>query len=345
MNRLQIFALLSILVGGCKDEPLSSYAQRSENDNKPLKRVEAQRPLMGTLFKITTYTTDPEKTNILLDTALDLAQDFAEKATDYAPESELNQLPKPPIKIPKKVSSNLFEVLNLAHQISAKTNGLFDPTYGPLTHLWRRSRDQSSIPSAVEIAQAQSRCGIEKITLNPKSQTITFHHPNMQLDLGGIAKGFAADLIFEFLKKNEHPISLVAAGGDLRLGDPPPEKDGWITELRSFRLAPSQIIELKNCAISTSGDLFQKFRHNGKTYSHIISPKTGLGLTESRSASVIHSRASYTDPLATAACLSKNPKTLAEKFPNASLRILYKDRRTHPVITGRFLENQSTKVR
>ena len=161
----------------------------------------------------------------------------------------------------------------------------------------------------------------------------------MQLDLGGIAKGYAADLIFEHLKKAGYNRTLVAAAGDIRLGDAPPDKDGWGIALRTFRLTPSKPMFLKNCAISTSGDLYQNVQIGENKYSHLIDPKTGLGMTSRRAASVIAPFAQLSDPLATAACLIDAPAKLANIRPNLSLRVLYEEPNIQPVVTGAFLAN------
>ncbi len=301
-------------------------------------RVESERPLMGTLFKIITHSEDPKKATLAMEEALDLAANFGNRATDYDPKSELNQLTQSEPGVPVPVSKELFKVLFLGKKLAQETNGIFDPTFGPLTHLWRETRKTKRVPSADEIAAARNRCGIDFLTFDEKKQTITVKRKDLQLDLGGIAKGFAADLIFDHLAKKGFKQTLVAAAGDLRMGDPPPGKKGWLIGLRTFRLTPTESLPLKNCAVSTSGDLFQRVTTGGKTYSHLIDLRTGLGLTTRRAASVVMPEAKMTDPLATAACLSKDPKTLFNKFPDASIRVIYEDRTIPPITTGIFAE-------
>ena len=186
---------------------------------------------------------------------------------------------------------------------------------------------------------AKSVSGYQHLSLNPDDQTATLALNGMQLDLGGIAKGYAADLIFEHLKNAGYNQTLVAAAGDIRLGDAPPDKEGWGIALRTFRLTPSEPMFLKNCAISTSGDLYQNVQIGKNKYSHLIDPKTGLGMTSRRAASVIAPFAQLTDPLATAACLIDEPAQLANIRPDLSLRILYEDPNIQPVVTGAFLAN------
>lgn len=326
---------LLLLLSSCRQD---SDGSGDDELSTPI-RIEAERPLMGTLFRIITYAKNAKEGYLAMEDAFDLAEEFAERATDYDPDSELNRLTQSEVGVPVKVSSDLFEVLLLGRNLARKTDGIFDPTFGPLTHLWRETSRTKRIPSEEEIADARSRCGIKLLSFDEENRTVTVKKKGMQLDLGGIAKGFAADLIFQSLVQKGFSQSLVAAAGDLRLGDAPPDKEGWGISLRTFRLTSSKIYPLKNCAVSTSGDLFQRFSADGKTYSHLIDHRTGLGMTTRRAASVVLPEAKLTDPLATTACLSDDPKTLFEKFPEASIRVIYRDKAIPSVATGIFAED------
>lgn len=331
---MRIYLLPLLLLASCRDKDAPNS---SEELAEPI-RIETQRPLMGTLFTIKTYARDAKEGYLAMEEALDLAEDFGNRATDYDPDSELNRITKSPVGTPVQVSDDLFEVLLLGKNLAHQTKGIFDPTYGPLTHLWRETRRTNRIPSDEELAEARTRCGIDHLSFDEDKKTITVLREDLQLDLGGIAKGFAADLIFNHLKKEGYPQSLIAAAGDLRIGDPPPGKDGWNIGLRTFRLTPTSSIKLKNCAVSTSGDLFQNVIAEGQKYSHLIDLRTGLGLTTRRAASVILPEAKLTDPLATTACLSDDPKFILDHYPSASIRVIYEDRKTPPVTTGIFTE-------
>jgi len=319
---------------------LASCGENKKEKPAELVRLEMHRPLMGTLFRVTTYVDDHESGRKALDEAFETAENFAIAATDYEAESELNLFCKSAAGEPVKLSKHLFGVLALAHQLAVDTNGIYDPTMGPLTHLWRESRKTGVLPDQGMLNSAKAVSGYQNLTLNPDDQSATLALNGMQLDLGGIAKGYAADLIFEHLNAAGYSQTLVAAGGDLRFGDAPPNKEGWGIALRTFKLIPSKPVILKNCAISTSGDLHQNVQIGEEKYSHIIDPKTGLGLTSRRAASVIAPFAKLTDPLATAACLSDNPAELAKIRPDISLRVLYEDPKIPPIVTGVFLDRE-----
>jgi thiamine biosynthesis lipoprotein len=330
---IRLFLPILFLLASCQEK---KSADSPDGESNPI-RIETQRPLMGTLFKIISYAHDPQEGYRAMEEALDLAEDFASRATDYEPDSELNRLTRSPVGTPVSVSDDLFQVLLLGKKMTEDTEGIFDPTYGPLTHLWRETRRTRRVPGEEEIAAARARCGIEHLAFDEEKKTITVLLEEMQLDLGGIAKGFAADMIFDSLHQKGYLQTLVAAAGDIRIGDPPPDKD-WNIGLRTFRLTPTSSLPLENCAVSTSGDLFQSVMAGGEKYSHLIDLRTGLGLTTRRAASVVLPEAKLTDPLATAACLSNDPAALFKKYPAASIRVIYEDQSIPPVTTGIFAE-------
>jgi thiamine biosynthesis lipoprotein len=147
---------------------------------------------------------------------------------------------------------------------------------------------------------------------------------NMRFDLGGIAKGYAADAMLGIISSYGITRTSITAGGDIRLGDPPPGRKGWRIAVKTFdKDTPDEILTLANCAISTSGDLHQFVMIDGVRYSHILDPETGLGLTEPIAATVIAPTATLSDPLATAACAAgpENAPALLRKCGATDFRI------------------------
>src|SRR6185436_2102246 len=185
---------------------------------------------------------------------------------------------------------DLFRVLEAAQQIAYDTEGAFDVTVGTLTQLWR----QRKLPTP----EAMSRVSYRNLVLDPKNRTVFLKLAGMQLDLGGIAKGFAADEALVVLGKRGVPSALVAVSGDLAIGDPPPGKEGWTVRLE----AGMKVVVLHNIAVSTSGPE-QNWRHGENLYSHIIDSKTGLGSKPGWIVSVIATTGLLADPLATALTL------------------------------------------
>jgi len=262
------------------------------------------RPLMGTRFTVVCFADDPATADRTTSAAFSLAEGLNAVASDYLPTSELALLSTHPVGRPIQLSPLLFDLLQHSRRLAEATEGAFDPTLGPLTRLWRTSRTQRRLPTPDELTTARANTGWQHFTLDPETRSITLHRPHMAFDLGGIAKGYAADLMLDSLTAAGLPQSLIAAGGDVRLGAPPPGREGWRVALRTFDPARSdETLVLSHAAVSTSGDLFQSIEIDGRTYSHILDPRTGLGLNHRLAASVVSDEAKWSDPLATAACV------------------------------------------
>ena len=225
-------------------------------------------------------------------------------ASDYLPESELSLLYAKPVGTPVPLSPLLYDLLDLSRLFAEATGGAFDPTLGRMTKLWRETRASGRLPDPEKITAARAASGWRHFTLDPEARTITLLRENMAFDLGGIAKGYAADLMLDSLAVADIRQALVTAGGDIRLGEAPPGREGWNLALKTFDMGKNdEILTLSNAAVSTSGDLHQSVVIDGVSYSHILDPATGLGLTRRIAASVIADEAKTSDALATAACV------------------------------------------
>jgi thiamine biosynthesis lipoprotein len=263
-----------------------------------------ERPLMGTRFSVVCYAESREATEKAVEKAFAKAEEMNRIASDYLPDSELSRLPAHPINKPIPLSPILHELLGYSRRIAEATDGAFDPTLGPITKLWRETRTSGRLPDPATLTAARASVGWRHFTLDPKARTITLHRENMAFDLGGIAKGYAADLMLETLAEAGISQALITAGGDIRLGDAPPGREGWKVAVKTFDLSGNdEILTLSNAAVSTSGDLHQSVEIDGVKYSHILDPATGLGLTRRIAASVVADNAKLSDALATAACV------------------------------------------
>ena len=263
-----------------------------------------ERPLMGTKFGVVCYAESRVVAEKAAEKAFSKAEEINAVASDYLPESELSLLSTKSIGEPVPLSPLLFDLLDHSRRIAEATGGAFDPTLGPMTKLWRKTRTSGRLPNAENLAAARYACGWRHFTLDPEARTITLLRENMAFDLGGIAKGYAADLMLDSLAAAGIRQALVTAGGDIRLGDAPPGREGWKVAVKTFEVTKNEeILTLSNAAVSTSGDLHQSVVIEGVTYSHILDPSTGLGLTRRVAASVIADEAKLSDALATAACV------------------------------------------
>jgi thiamine biosynthesis lipoprotein len=270
----------------------------------PLQRYEFTEPHMGTRFRIVLYAPDAATASQASAAAFARIARLDDSMSDYISGSELMSLSRKAGGPPVRVSEDLFRVLEKSQELAQRTNGAFDITAGPVIRLWRRARRRSELPDPSELAQARSLVGYKLLRLNSAKRTAQPLKPGMQLDLGGIAKGFAADEALAVLKRQGIDRALVAAGGDIALGAPPPGKEGWrigIAPLQSPDAPPTHFLTLHDAGVSTSGDAEQYVEIGGKRYSHIIDPRTGEALTGRSSVTVVASSATASDSLATAA--------------------------------------------
>lgn len=285
-----------------------------------LKRFEFQQPHMGTLFSFTFYATNEALARSAGDAAFAKVAELNQMMTDYDPESELMRLSRSPVGKPVAVSEVLFEVLNESQRLAKLSGGAFDVTIGPVVRLWRRARRTETLPTPEQLAAARASVGWEKLKLDARDKTVTLLATNMQLDLGGIAKGYAADQALAVLRSHGINRALVAASGDVAAGDPPPGQRGWRVTIGSpanSGLTTKQL-QLANAAVSTSGDSEQYVIIAGKRYSHIVDPRTGLGLTERWQVSIIAPHATQSDAFATAVSILGGPEgiKLVESQPD-----------------------------
>jgi len=259
---------------------------------------------MGTRFSVVCYAGNRAVAEKAAYAAFAKAEEVNAVASDYLPESELSLLSSNPVGTRVPLSPLLFDLLDHSRRLAEATNGAFDPTLGPMTKLWRETRTSGRLPDAKKLAAARAASGWRHFTLDSEARTITLHQKNMAFDLGGIAKGYAADLMLDSLAAADIRQALITAGGDIRLGDAPPGREGWNVALKTFEVGKNEgILTLSNAAVSTSGDLHQSVEIEGVSYSHILDPATGLGLTRRVAASVIADEAMLSDALATAACV------------------------------------------
>jgi thiamine biosynthesis lipoprotein len=252
-----------------------------------LTRYEFTEPHMGTRFRIIVYAPDQDTANRASKDAFARIASLNAIMSDYDKTSELMRLCAKAAGPPVPVSAELFFVLSQAQEVSRQSGGAFDVTVGPVVKLWRKARRQRKLPDAEKLAEARALVGWRNVRLDRDKRTVQLLKPGMQLDLGGIAKGYAADEALAVLKKHGIDRALVAAGGDIAVSGPPPGTDGWKIAIATLpgEKDPGRLV-LHHAAVSTSGDAEQYVEIGGKRYSHIVDPRTGLGLVVRMSVTV-----------------------------------------------------------
>jgi thiamine biosynthesis lipoprotein len=291
-------------------------------DDQELKRHQYRQIHLGVQVRIVLYAADPEVADRACRAAFGRIAELEDIFSDYRPSSELMRLCARAGGPAVPVSEELFTVLAHAHILSQQTNGAFDATVGPYVRLWRHARDSGRRPSYEEWRCASELVGWRKVRLDPEARTVELLVPEMQLDLGGIAKGYILDRALETLQEKGVPRALIQAGGEIVASDPPPGQSGWKVKIAHARPG-ERYVRLENGAVSSSGDTEQFVVIDGRRYSHIVDPRVGLRFGEPIVVTVIGPDAMTADGLATAACV------LGEKEGQELLR-------AYPAFTARF---------
>ncbi|NQV27778.1 MAG: FAD:protein FMN transferase [Rhodopirellula sp.] len=235
--------------------------------------------------------------------ALELVHRLEQQMTVYRDDSELSQINRQAPAGPVSVEPGLFALLLACRELVASTDGTFDPTSGPLIALWRRCRDAGRIPTQEEIDECRLVTGIEHVSLDDEVLTVSYDRAGVELNLGGIGKGYALDCCARQLVKQRFD-GFVMHGGRSSLlarGDHNGQ-GGWPVGIGNPLFTDKRLgtILLRDQAMSTSGSNIQYFRHEGRRYGHILDPRTGWPVDGTLSVTVVAPSAAVADALSTA---------------------------------------------
>jgi thiamine biosynthesis lipoprotein len=301
---------------------------------------------MGTQFKIILYAAEEPTAVKAKQAAFRRIADLDATMSDYRPASELMRLCEKAGGAPVKVSDDLFTVLERAQEVAKLSDGAFDVTVGPLVRLWRRARRTQQLPPADELAKAKELVGYDKVQLDAQARTVQLTKAGMLLDLGGIAKGYAADRALAVLRQHGIDRALVAAGGDIAVSGPPPDAEGWTVAVAPLdREHPGPTLLLRDAAVSTSGDAEQFVEIDGKRYSHIVDPRTGLGLMGRMTVTVVARNGLTADPLTKVPAVlgAEKGRALLDKLEGVALRMAIKTDKDVSVITSKRFDELPQK--
>jgi len=289
-----------------------------------LVRAEGRAYCMGTIFNIVAYGTQREHLESAITKALGEASRLDEMLSNYRPESELSRVNRLGGQGRVSVSSEFFQFLSACLAYSAASEGTFDITVGPLVKASGFYKGTGRLPQPDEILQALGKVGYKNIILDEQNVTVRFAQEGVELDPGGIGKGFAVDKMVEILKQDQVCSALISAGGSTiyALGAPP-SQPGWKVAIKDpgKPSQPAEIVRLKNEAVSTSGNYEKFFWADGKICGHIMDPRSGYAASGTLAVSVIAPRT--IDSEAWAKPYFVLGRTWAEKHKPSNFRVLY----------------------
>jgi thiamine biosynthesis lipoprotein len=338
---------------------------RTSASSSELLRLQQSSDAMGSTFSVVLYGSDRRRMEEAANAAFDEVRRLDALLSSYRPESEWSLVNREAAHHPAAISAELCRLLSVCLEHSRLTDGAFDITVGPLQRAWGFFRGTGSVPPAEVLVEARRHVGYQFVQFDVEARAVRFDHPGVEIDPGGIGKGYAVDRMVEVLRKQGFDTALVAGSGSSLYGlGCPPSKSleaasqpvarafrpalaglktrptsvvkpavGWRTEIRDPE-HPGKCVDeaaLKNMSLSTSGTGEKCFWSEGIMYSHIIDPRTGWPLQSISQVSVVAPSALDGEVWAKA-CLLNGPQWTRENKPSG-FRILFRtpDRAQQPI--------------
>jgi thiamine biosynthesis lipoprotein len=255
---------------------------------------------MGVPVRIVLFADSPDRARAAARSAFERVAELDDKMSDFRPGSEVNRIAAAQGAW-TRVSPELLDVLSTALLVARASAGAYDPTAGPLVTLWREARRTGQLPGPAALDSARARTGWEYLALDTEARSARLLLTGGRLDLGGVAKGYILQAAGLVLRDAGVRSFLVEAGGDVYVADPPPGRSGWTVDVPGagapFR---GHAARLSNQALATSGSSAQHVDAGGRRYSHVVDPRTGMGVVTDCVAHVIAGNGALADALATA---------------------------------------------
>jgi thiamine biosynthesis lipoprotein len=267
------------------------------------------REVMGTFARVIAVAADANTAKKCIDTAFAEIENIDELMSRYKSGSEISKLNRDGFARAVKVSRPTYEVLEKSIEFSRLSGGAFDVTVGPLVDLWHSAEEANALPTDAELQETRVKVGYDKLILDANEKSIRFAADGMEIDLGGIAKGYAIDKAVEAMKKSGAAGGMVVVGGELQsFGLPPAGQNNWRIGVQDPSKAkdgfdtgtPLLVLNLTDAAVATSGHYRRFVTIGGKRYSHIVDPESGQSSETLASVTIICSNSICADALATA---------------------------------------------
>ena len=304
-----VFFLCSVLASSASKPETQLYSFKSRH--------------MGVDFRIDLFAADSKKAQSAANAAFARISKIDSVMSDYKVDSELSKLSSSSGSGKSvHVSQELWKVLNEAKKIHLLSSGAFDITSGPSVILWRRACFFKTLPESRSLARARDKCGMNHLFFHQETRSLTLKPKGMRLDLGGIAKGYAADEALKTLRSLGIKHALVDGSGDMAMTIHPDAQ--WKIFISDKEDQTNQFIHMQNGAVATSGDTYQFIEIKDNRYSHIIDPRTGIGVTNRCRVTIIAPDAMTADSLASAVTVM-GPKLglkLIESLPDVEALIV-----------------------
>jgi FAD:protein FMN transferase len=274
----------------------------SNAEAQPSRIVRYDRATMGTVGTVALVTTDSASSHVAADRALSAFTRVDSLMSNWSAHSEVQRINRAAATTTLRVQADVFAVLQLATRVSRESGGAFDPSVEPLVRLWGFLGGPPRLPSAVEIKAAQQLIGWQHIRLDAALRSVAFDRSSLKVDLGGVAKGYAADMSAAILRETGVEDALVNLSGNMVPIGKPPGRPSWTVGLRDpdSEFDFFATLGLGHQCIATSGNYEQFVAANGHVYGHILDPRTGWPVQGLDAVTVLAPTAAEADAWATA---------------------------------------------
>ena len=260
-----------------------------------LLRYEASVDAMGGNYSVVVYGADRYKLEAAVNGAFDEIRRIDSLISNYKPASEWSEINRKAGREPVVVSSESARLIAQCLDYSRRSEGAFDITVGPLMKIWGFFKQEGRIPHRAELREAMDNIGWRNVTVDLDRRSVRFLRPKMEIDPGGIGKGYAVDHAAQILREAGITSGFISAATSTlyAIGAPPLEPKGWKVQIHHPKDRRKSVAEvfLRDESLSTSGNYEKFFDAGGKRYSHIMDPRTGYPAEGIIQASVIAPRA------------------------------------------------------
>lgn len=311
---------------------------------KPQKEYTKDDFLMGTIISLKYYGENGQKA---IDMSIDRIKDIESMMSLNIDDSNINEVNKNAHNKAVKLSDESFDVVEKALEYGSLSKGAFDISIQPVNKLWAIGTLDERVPSSLEIEQGLKSVNYKDIELNHTNKTILFKNSNMEIDLGGIAKGYVADELVKILKENDIVSGIINLGGNLYVyggKDKNQPLNIGIQDPKGEQGSYAVIVKVKDKSVVTSGNYERYFEVNGTRYHHIIDPKTGYPSNSGLiSTTIISDKSIDGDGLSTSTFVMGLDKSLdlINSIPGVEAVFITKDKK---VYTTKGLNNENFKI-
>jgi FAD:protein FMN transferase len=271
-----------------------------------METVALARHAMATRFEIVLHGENSSRLRAAGEEALAEVDRIEAQLSIYQATSELSRVNACAAREPVRVTPAVFRLLDLARQLHCDSGGAFDITIAPLVRRWGFMNASGSWPDPDEAARVRQYVGMQHLLLNVENFTVRFDSEGVMLDLGAIGKGYAIDRAAETLREAGITSALLHGGTSTVYGlGKPPGGDAWKVAIESpprKGLTPQLLatVPLQDQALSVSAVWGRSFEHEGKTFGHVLDPRSGRPVSNAVLAAVVLPSATETDALSTA---------------------------------------------